>query len=58
MQENSLGFILADSETNIEEGISEIKKALSSDPNNPAYLDSLGWAFFKKNDIANAKNFN
>ncbi len=54
---NSLGFILADSGINIEEGISEIKKALNTDPKNPAYLDSLGWAFFKKNDINNAKEF-
>lgn len=54
---NSLGFILADSGINIEEGINEIKKALNADPENPAYLDSLGWAFFKKNDIANAKEF-
>lgn len=54
---NSLGFILADSGINIEEGINEIKKALNVDPENPAYLDSLGWAFFKKNDIANAKEF-
>lgn len=54
---NSLGFILADSGINIEEGIKEIKKALNVDPENPAYLDSLGWAFFKKNDIANAKEF-
>lgn len=54
---NSLGFILADSGINIEEGIKEIKKALNVDPENPAYLDSLGWAFFKKNDIVNAKEF-
>lgn len=54
---NSLGFILADSGINIEEGIAEIKKALNTDPKNPAYLDSLGWAFFKKNDINSAKEF-
>ncbi|WP_302279284.1 tetratricopeptide repeat protein [Brachyspira pilosicoli] len=54
---NSLGFILVDSDINIDEGIEEIKKALHKDPSNPAYLDSLGWAYFKKKDIANAKNY-
>ena len=50
-------FILVDSDINIDEGIEEIKKALHKDPSNPAYLDSLGWAYFKKKDIANAKNY-
>jgi tetratricopeptide (TPR) repeat protein len=28
-----------------------IKRALEIDPDNPAYLDSLGWAYFKLNQL-------
>lgn len=54
---NSLGFILADMGEDIEEAISEIKYALELDSENPAYLDSIGWAYFKKRDYSNAKRY-
>lgn len=54
---NSYGFILAETDTNMEEAIKEIKYALDLDENNPAYLDSLGWAYFKKKDFFNAKRY-
>jgi tetratricopeptide (TPR) repeat protein len=31
-----------------------IKKALRMDPENPAYIDSLGWYFFKKGNFKQA----
>jgi len=30
---------------------------LAIDPNNGAYLDSLGWAYFKLNDLENAEKY-
>ena len=54
---NSLGFILADTQTDIEAGIKEIKHALEIDNDNPAYLDSLGWAYMQKKDFFNARRF-
>ncbi len=44
---NYLGYMLADRNTHLEEAITLIKKALDLDPQNGAYLDSLGWAYFK-----------
>lgn len=51
---NYLGYMNADRGVKLEESLNYIKQALSFDPNNPAYLDSLGWAFFKlgKYDLA------
>jgi tetratricopeptide (TPR) repeat protein len=51
---NYLGYMNADRGVKLEESLNYIKQALSFDPNNPAYLDSLGWAYFKlgKYDLA------
>jgi len=32
-----------------------IQKAVALDPNNGAYLDSLGWAYYKQNKLAEAE---
>lgn len=44
---NYLGYMLADRNTHLEEALTLIKKAVSLEPQNPAYLDSLGWVYFK-----------
>jgi tetratricopeptide (TPR) repeat protein len=44
---NYLGYMLADHNSHLEEALTLIKKALDFDPQNGAYLDSLGWAYFK-----------
>ena len=51
---NYLGYMNADRGVKLEESLNYIKQALSFDPNNAAYLDSLGWAYFKlgKYDLA------
>ncbi len=46
---NYLGYMLADRGVRLEESVRYIKKALELEPNNGAYLDSLGWAYFKLN---------
>ena len=53
---NYLGFMLADRGERLDEAIGYIKRALASDPYNGAYLDSLGWAYFRQNklDLAEA----
>ncbi|MGE5360470.1 MAG: tetratricopeptide repeat protein, partial [Bacteroidales bacterium] len=48
---NYLGFMLADRGVRLAESIEYIKRALDLDPNNPSYLDSLGWAYFKMNRL-------
>jgi tetratricopeptide (TPR) repeat protein len=44
---NYLGYMNADRGVKLEESLNFIKQALSFEPNNGAYLDSLGWAYFK-----------
>jgi len=44
---NYLGYMLADRGVRLEESVKYIQAALKLDPNNGAYLDSLGWAYYK-----------
>ncbi len=44
---NFLGYLFADYQVNLDESVPLIEKALSRDPDNPYYLDSLGWAYFR-----------
>ncbi|TAM83810.1 MAG: tetratricopeptide repeat protein [Acidobacteria bacterium] len=51
---NYLGYMLADRGVRLDESVKYIKDALRIEPNNGAYLDSLGWAYHKmnRNDMA------
>ena len=51
---NYLGYMNADRGVRLEESLNYIKLAVSLEPTNGAYLDSLGWAYFKlgKYDLA------
>ena len=51
---SSLGYIYAEQGVNLDEAIELIGKALSIEPENGAYIDSLGWAYFKKGQIQEA----
>lgn len=45
---NSLGYTLADRGQRLSDAVGFIERALKIDPDNPSYLDSLGWALFKQ----------
>ena len=51
---NYLGYMNADRGVKLDESLNYIKQAVSLEPTNGAYLDSLGWAYFKlgKYDLA------
>ena len=51
---NYFGYMLADRGIRLDEALGYIKKAVELEPANGAYLDSLGWAYFKlgKYDLA------
>ncbi len=51
---NYLGYMLADQNMELDEALGYIKRAVDLDPANGAYLDSLGWAYFRlgKYDLA------
>ena len=44
---NFLGYSLAEAGVKLDEALSLIERALSIDPWNGAYLDSLGWVYFR-----------
>ncbi len=44
---NYLGYMLADKGVHLPEALTFIKKAVDIEPINGAYLDSLGWVYFK-----------
>ena len=51
---NNLAFLLAETGDSLDEALKLAKEAVSKDPNNPAYLDTLGYVYLKrdKNDDA------
>src|SRR5262249_35090610 len=54
---NYLGYMLADRGVRLEEAIKYVQTALEQDPNNGAYLDSLGWVYFKMNRLDLAEQY-
>jgi predicted Zn-dependent protease len=53
---NSLSYMFADRSLRLPEAVDLAQRAVKIDPDNPAYLDTLGWALFKsgKADQADA----
>jgi Tfp pilus assembly protein PilF len=51
---NFLGYFYLEQDKNIDQAGALINKALGIDPENGAYLDSLGWFYFKKGKFKEA----
>ncbi len=54
---NGLGYILSDTEKDVRKGLTLCKRAVEKKPQNPAYMDSLGWAYFKNGEILEARTW-
>jgi tetratricopeptide (TPR) repeat protein len=54
---NHLGYLLAVRGERLDEAITLVQQALAQDPNNGAYLDSLGWAYFRRGDLNEAQKY-
>lgn len=52
---NNFGYFLLERGERFEEALTMIRKAVDTDPTNPSYLDSLGWANFKLGKFAEAE---
>jgi Putative Zn-dependent protease, contains TPR repeats len=52
---NYYGYMLGDLGVRLEEAQSLVKRALAEDPYNGAYLDSLGWIYYKQNKLPDAE---
>src|SRR5262245_26423984 len=44
---NFLGYLWADHNRKLEEAVDMIGRAIAQDPDNGAYIDSLGWAYYQ-----------
>ena len=51
---NSLSYMFADRGLRLDEAIELAQRAVTIDPENPAYLDTLGWALFKQGRVDDA----
>jgi tetratricopeptide (TPR) repeat protein len=51
---NYLGYMFAERGERLDEAVELVQRALKIEPENPSFLDSLGWAYFKqgKYDLA------
>jgi len=54
---NYLGYMLADRNVRLQEAHDLIVKALEKEPNNGAYLDSMGWVYYRMGKLDHAEDF-
>jgi tetratricopeptide (TPR) repeat protein len=52
---NYYGYMLGDQGIRLDEAQSLVQRALAEDPYNGAYLDSLGWIYYKQNRLSDAE---
>ena len=54
---NYLGYMYAEKGINLEEAVELLLRAIAIEPNNSAFLDSLGWAYFQLGDLIEAERY-
>ncbi len=54
---NYLGYMMADRGVRLDEAVKLISRALELDPQNGAYMDSLGWAYYKQGRLDLAEEY-
>lgn len=54
---NYLGYMWADRNENLERARTMIERAVQLEPKNPAYLDSLGWVYYRLGDFDRAEKY-
>jgi tetratricopeptide (TPR) repeat protein len=52
---NSFGYMLAERGQKLDEAVGFAQRALAIEPDNGAYLDSLGWAYYKQSRFEQAE---
>jgi len=52
---NYYGYMLGDLGIRLDEAEALVQRALKEDPHSGAYLDSLGWIYFRENKLAEAE---
>ncbi|MFQ5664178.1 MAG: tetratricopeptide repeat protein [Terriglobia bacterium] len=54
---NYLGYMFADQGMKLGESVALLQRAVALEPYNGAYLDSLGWAYFRLNQLDQAEKY-
>ncbi|MGC8595983.1 MAG: tetratricopeptide repeat protein [Candidatus Kryptoniota bacterium] len=54
---NNYAYSLSERNLNLEKALSMAKKAIAADPKNSAYLDTIGWIYFKLGDYKKASAY-
>ena len=54
---NNFAYSLVEREKDLDKALQYAKKAIELEPDNPSYLDTIGWVYFKLNDLRKAKKF-
>lgn len=54
---NGLGYVLAETGKDLKKALAYCKRAYDKFPENPAYLDSIAWAYFKSGMVTEASSF-
>jgi len=54
---NYLGYMFADRNVRLQEALELVQKALDREPDNAAYLDSLGWVYFRMGKLKEAEDY-
>jgi Tfp pilus assembly protein PilF len=52
---NYLGYMLADRNMSLQEALDYITRAVDKEPENGAYIDSLGWVYFRLGRLQEAE---
>jgi len=54
---NYLGYMYAERGVHLDEAAELLQRAIALDPDNGAFLDSLGWTYFQLGDLERAEDF-
>jgi tetratricopeptide (TPR) repeat protein len=54
---NALGYTLTDRTDRHEEALALIQRAMAISPNDPFYIDSLGWVYYRLGELDRASKY-
>ncbi|HEX7312621.1 MAG TPA: tetratricopeptide repeat protein [Pyrinomonadaceae bacterium] len=54
---NNLGYFLTEHDQKLEEAREMIERAVRAEPQNPSFLDSLGWVYYKLGKLKEAERY-
>lgn len=52
---NYLAYMWAEQNTNLDQALVHVREALKSEPDNAAYIDTLGWIYFRQQQYEEAR---